>query len=117
MKKKTAKKKSKVLNKKELAGCGPRIREWRKDHGIKGYELSKTIKVSQGSLSDIENGKSDPCALTIQGLYLYTDIDIGWMLTGEITKAKAIREMKTKKSRKIITLGRDTPEILIKRGI
>ena len=69
--------------KSELTGAGPRIREWRKAIPIKAYQLAAKIKSSQGSLSDIENGKSDPSAGTIKKLYLHTDINISWMLTGE----------------------------------
>jgi transcriptional regulator with XRE-family HTH domain len=67
-----------------ILGCGARIRAWRKKVPMKGYELSKKLKFSQGSLSDIENGKSLPSALTIHNFMKYTDIDIFWMLTGEL---------------------------------
>jgi len=69
--------------KSELTGSGPRIREWRRAIPMKSYQLAAKIKISQGSLSDIENGKSDPSAATIKKLYLHTDINISWMLTGQ----------------------------------
>ncbi len=62
---------------------GPRIREWRKMIPMRAYQLAKMIKISQGSLSDIENGKSDPSAQTIVNLLTLTDIDWRWVLTGE----------------------------------
>jgi len=68
----------------KIIGAGPRIRKWRKAIPLKGYELAKQLKISQGSLSDIENGKSNPSANTIVGFIKYTDIDIFWMLTGEL---------------------------------
>ena len=62
---------------------GSRLRQWRKTLPLKSYELAKVIKISQGSLSDIENNKSLPSADTIAKLYQYTDINIIWLLTGE----------------------------------
>lgn len=62
---------------------GTRIREWRKERNLKGYELAKIIKISQGSLSDIENNKSCPSAVTLHNLRVYTNIDIIWVLTGD----------------------------------
>lgn len=64
-------------------GMGERIRIWRKDLSIKGYELAKMIRISQGSLSDIENNKSDPSAATIKKLLTLTDIDWVWLITGK----------------------------------
>jgi len=64
-------------------GAGPRIRKWRKDKGVKSFELAKLIRISQGSLSDIENSKSNPSSPTIVNFMKYTDIDIFWMLTGK----------------------------------
>jgi transcriptional regulator with XRE-family HTH domain len=45
-------------------------------------ELSRLIKVSQGSLSDLENDKSLPSATTLANLSLYTDLNIYWLLNG-----------------------------------
>ena len=68
-----------------ITGIGPRIRKWRKTLPIpmKAYQLAKLIKISQGSLSDIENNKSDPSANTIVNLLTLTDIDWCWVLTGK----------------------------------
>jgi len=49
----------------------------------KGYELAQVINIFQGSLSDIENGKSYPSAPTIIKIMTKTDIDIHWLLLGE----------------------------------
>lgn len=62
---------------------GTRLRQWRKTLPLKSYELAKVIKISQGSLSDIENNKSLPSADTIAKLYQHTDINIIWLLTGK----------------------------------
>lgn len=65
---------------------GTRIREWRKERNLKGYELAKRIKISPASLSDIENNKSCPSAVTLHNLSVYANIDIVWVLTGERAK-------------------------------
>lgn len=69
---------------------GSRLREWRKTLPLKSFELAKLIKISPGSLSDIENNKSLPSADTITNLFQYTDINIIWLLTGKgpINKVK-----------------------------
>lgn len=69
---------------KKVLGAGSRIRRWRKSKKpeMKSFHLAKLIKISQGSLSDIENGKSLPSAATIVGFIENTDINVRWMLTG-----------------------------------
>ncbi len=62
---------------------GDRLREWRRSIPLKSYELAKLISISQGSLSDIENNKSLPSADTISKIYLNTNINIIWLLTGK----------------------------------
>ena len=62
---------------------GTRLRQWRKTLPLKSFELAKLIKISQGSLSDIENNKSLPSADTIAKLYLYSDLNIIWLLLGK----------------------------------
>ena len=59
---------------------GTRLRQWRNTLPLKSYELAKLIKISQGSLSDIENNKSLPSADTIAKLYQYSDLNIIWLL-------------------------------------
>ena len=83
-----SKKSSAKNDKSRSTGIGPRLRRWRKGHPLKAsrlkaYQLAEKIKISQGSLSDIENGKSDPSASTLVNLYKYTDVNMHWLLTGE----------------------------------
>lgn len=52
---------------------GKRLRAWRKSVPLKLMQLSKLIKVSQGSLSDLENDKSLPSATTLANLSTHTD--------------------------------------------
>ena len=61
---------------------GKRLKTWRKYSLLKLVELSKKIRVSQGSLSDLENDKSLPSATTLANLCLFSDINIYWLLTG-----------------------------------
>ncbi len=67
---------------------GKRLREWRKTLPLKSYELARLIKISQGSLSDIENDKSLPSADTLTKLYQHTNINIIWLLTGRGTMSR-----------------------------
>ncbi len=62
---------------------GKRLRAWRKEQGWKGYELAQVINISQGSLSDMENGNFYPSTPTIIKIMTKTDIDIHWLLLGE----------------------------------
>lgn len=62
---------------------GTRLRQWRKILPLKSFELAKLIRISQGSLSDIENNKSLPSADTIAKLHLYSDLNIIWLLLGK----------------------------------
>ena len=62
---------------------GTRLRQWRKTLPLKSFELAKLIKISQGSLSDIENNKSLPSADTIAKLYQYSNLNIIWLLLGK----------------------------------
>ncbi|MDH5762618.1 MAG: helix-turn-helix domain-containing protein [Nitrospinota bacterium] len=67
----------------KISSVGTRIRQWRKSLPLKGYELAKIIKISQGSLSDLENNKSLPSADTIVKLHMHTNVNILWLLTGK----------------------------------
>ena len=65
-----------------ISTVGKRLKSWRKHSMLKLVELSKKIRVSQGSLSDLENDKSLPSATTLANLCMYSDINIYWVLTG-----------------------------------
>jgi len=62
---------------------GQRLKAWRKESGLTLVQLSKKISVSQGSLSDQENGISLPSSTTLQKMCLRTDINVHWLLTGQ----------------------------------
>ena len=73
----------------ELEELGMRIRIWRKDQGLKAKELASRLNISGGSLSEIENGKSLPSASTLASMHLNTDLNVGYVLTGQAAKEKA----------------------------
>ena len=72
-----------------LTSVGKRLRAWRKSSSLRLVDVSKLVRVSQGSLSDIENDKALPSAGTLTNLCLYSDLNLYWLLTGqgEITHA------------------------------
>ncbi|EKD36779.1 MAG: hypothetical protein ACD_75C01374G0002 [uncultured bacterium] len=61
---------------------GNRIGDYRRGLRYKVAEFAKLIGISQGSLSDIENNKTKPSAVTIEAIVRNTDINPGWLLTG-----------------------------------
>ena len=72
----------------ECAGMGMRIRSWRESQGMKAKELARRLKISGGSLSEIENGKSLPSALTLASIHQNTGLNVGYVLTGEFAGGK-----------------------------
>jgi transcriptional regulator with XRE-family HTH domain len=67
---------------------GSRLRQWRKTLPLKSFELAKLIRISQGSLSDIESNKSLLSADTIAKLYQRKDLNIIWLLNGKVPTQK-----------------------------
>ena len=65
-----------------ITSVGKRMKSWRKHSMLKLVELSKKIRISQGSLSDLENDKSLPSATTLANLCMFSDLNIYWLLTG-----------------------------------
>ena len=62
---------------------GKRMREYRKFREHKVKDFAKIIGISQGALSDIENGNSKPSADTLASLTRETDVNVIWLLTGD----------------------------------
>jgi len=68
----------------QLSTVGTRLRTWRKiNTDMKAYQLAKRLKISQGSMSDIENNISLPSATTLASLHNNTNISIIWLLTAK----------------------------------
>lgn len=60
-----------------------RFEEYRLKKGLKVKELADIIGISQGSLSDIKNERTDPKAETIEKFALNTDVNPVWLITGK----------------------------------
>ena len=65
------------------ASVGGRLKYWRKVSALRLVDVAALIRVSQGSLSELENDKYLPSAATLNGLCQKTDLNIRWLLTGE----------------------------------
>ena len=75
---------AKKINPSEFpATVGGRLKYWRKVSRLRLVDVTKLIRVSQGSLSELENDISLPSATTLNGLCQKTDLNIRWLLTGE----------------------------------
>jgi len=74
-----------MSNKKNLEtdNIGLRLQAYRQKKGLTGKQLADIIGISQGSLSELENGKRDPSGKVFQGIMENTDIDISWLITGK----------------------------------
>jgi len=65
---------------------GLRLQSYRQEKRLTGKQFSEIIGISQGSLSELENGKRDPSGKVFQGIVENTDIDISWLITGKRTE-------------------------------
>ncbi len=75
---------SKNVNPSEFpVSVGGRLKYWRKVSTLRLVDVAALIRVSQGSLSDLENDKSLPSAATLTGFCRKSDMNICWLLTGE----------------------------------
>ena len=80
------------------ASVGGRLKYWRKVSTLRLVDVAALIRVSQGSLSDLENDKSLPSATTLTGLCQKTDMNICWLLTGEGSMVSKEEPFKTEAS-------------------
>lgn len=80
------------------ASVGGRLKYWRKVSTLRLVDVAALIRVSQGSLSDLENDKSLPSATTLTGLCQKTDMNICWLLTGEGSMVSKEERFKTESS-------------------
>jgi len=91
------------------ASVGGRLKYWRKVSTLRLVDVAALIRVSQGSLSDLENDKSLPSATTLTGLCQKTDMNICWLLTGEGSMVSKEDRFQTESSsvRKLMTWMQD----------
>lgn len=74
------------------ADVGRRLRTFRTERlKLKCYEMARHIGISQGSLSDIENGNAAPSAQTLANLARHTNINLYWLLHGKGTLCRRKR--------------------------
>lgn len=62
---------------------GENIRKLRKMAGLTQIEFAKEIGISQGTLSDIEQGNCNPSVDTALSIHRRFDVDLDWLLKGE----------------------------------
>lgn len=67
---------------------GIRIKKLREIKKLKQKEFAKIIDVSQGTLSDIENGKFTPSVDTIISVSRYMNVSTDWLLKGDGHESK-----------------------------
>lgn len=63
---------------------GKRLKQFRKTKNLTQQEFADIIRTSQGFLSEIESNKKLPGAEILISLKKHFDIDINWLLTGQI---------------------------------
>lgn len=61
---------------------GFRIKSIRKANNLNQSEFAKSIGISQGNLSEIEMGNSNPSAETLISIKKQYSIDTNWLLNG-----------------------------------
>lgn len=65
---------------------GQRVLEVRKDSGLEQIEFGISIGLKQGSLSDLERGKSNLSDSVKKLLCIVYNVNEGWLLTGKGNK-------------------------------
>lgn len=71
---------------------GDNVRRLRKIHNLNQIEFAKLIGVSQGSLSDIESGKSKPSVETVVSIHLKFGCSLEWLLNGTESQNKSVHD-------------------------
>ncbi len=60
-----------------------RLKEAIDKKGVSRYQISKDTQITEATLSNYCNGKSNPSPLFVKLLAEYLDVDYNWLLTGE----------------------------------
>lgn len=94
---------------------GQRIKSRRKELHLTQPQIKEFTGISSGTLSDIENGKTLPAALSLVKLSKILDCTVDWILTGEVRQSEiismSINEQKLIKSFRMLNQN-DQDEIL-----
>lgn len=64
------------------ASYGQRLASWRKEYGLTQRALGSALAVSQGYISDIEAGRSEPSRNFLQRLSEHFGVSADWVLYG-----------------------------------
>lgn len=65
-----------------LSDIGYRIKCIRKENNLNQVQFAKSIGISQGNLSEIEMGNSNPSAETLISIRTQYNVNLNWLLTG-----------------------------------
>jgi transcriptional regulator with XRE-family HTH domain len=67
-----------------MSEIGYRIKCIRKENNLNQIQFAKNIGISQGNLSEIEIGNSNPSAETLISIRTQYNVNLNWLLTGVI---------------------------------
>ncbi|WP_379138663.1 helix-turn-helix domain-containing protein [Paenibacillus sp. sgz500958] len=73
---------------------GENIKRLRKIHNYNQIEFAKLIGISQGSLSDIEAGKSKPSIDTVISIHQHLGCSLEWLLKGNEDSSSSVEPHK-----------------------
>jgi transcriptional regulator with XRE-family HTH domain len=65
-----------------MSGIGYRIKCIRKENNLNQVQFAKSIGISQGNLSEIEMGNTNPSAETLISIRTQYNVNLNWLLTG-----------------------------------
>lgn len=65
-----------------MSEIGYRIKRIRKENNLNQSQFAQSIGISQGNLSEIEMGNSNPSAETLISIRARYNVDLNWLLTG-----------------------------------
>ncbi|WP_251578551.1 helix-turn-helix domain-containing protein [Paenibacillus sp. MER TA 81-3] len=71
---------------------GHKIKCIRKENNLNQVQFAKSIGISQGNLSEIELGNSNPSAETLISIRTQYNVNLNWLLTGVATEDGATYE-------------------------
>lgn len=65
-----------------MSEIGYRIKRIRKENNLNQSQFAQSIGISQGNLSEIEMGNSNPSAETLISIRARYNVNLNWLLTG-----------------------------------
>jgi len=71
-----------------LHTVGKRIKDIRARQGLNQKDFCKIINLSQGRLSEIEQGKNYPSFETLRSIKENFDVSLDWLITGRLSSSK-----------------------------